>query len=88
MGGVPPARLPVFSALLQLLAGVLPDRLEHPVTGPATVRVDCHQRLLHQGPEVVYHPLGIDAPRGARLRPHSLGRREREAPDEHGEAPE
>jgi hypothetical protein len=88
VGGVAAARLVLIAALLQLLPRVLPDGLEHPVTGALLATVvggHRHQRLLDQGPEVIYHRFGVAV---AGLRAHRLGRRKREAPDEHGEAPE
>jgi hypothetical protein len=55
-------------ALLQLLQGVLPDRLQHPVARPVGTGFHHHQRLLYQGsegpenlpgPEVIRRPDGL-----------------------------
>jgi hypothetical protein len=49
MCGVPSLGRPRFSARLQALACVLPQRLQQPVARDLTVRLLCHyQRLVHQ----------------------------------------
>ncbi len=49
--GVPYADLLLFSALLQLLEGVLTDGFEHSVTGLVHVWLRRDQRLLDEPPE-------------------------------------
>ena len=62
--GVNTANPPNVPALLQLIARVLTDRLEHPVACAITVPIcpSRHQRLLNQPPQRLQYVLGTYLP--------------------------
>jgi hypothetical protein len=73
-----------FSRLPQLLAGVLPDRLEQSVADWLAFDLRQHQRLVHQLPQQAGDLAGFDRT----SRADRLGRLQRPASHEHRQPPQ